>query len=369
MLKDVTKVTPPPGFLRLSPSFALRWAGLLGLSALLTAGLEQFHLPAALLLGPMAAAILMALRGAGVALPGAAMHLAQGIVGVMIATILPPAMLQEVAAKWPIVVAGTLSTVVASALLGWALARSGILPGTTAIWGSAPGAASVMTIVSEAYGADIRLVAFMQYLRVACVALTATLVARAFGVAHGVAPAVVWFPPLGMVAVAKTITLAALLTVAGLKLRVPGGTFLLPMFGGMALIHLGGVTISLPPWLLALAYATIGWGVGLRFTPAILGHAARVFPQVFGAIVVLIATCGGAAWALVTFAGVDPLTAYLATSPGGADSVAIISASTPVDVPFVMSMQMSRFLLVLFTGPALARLLSGNRPSAGRSTG
>jgi len=56
---------------------------------------------------------------------------------------------------------------------------------------------------------------------------------------------------------------------------------------------------------------------------------------------------------------VDPLTAYLATSPGGADSVAIISASTPVDVPFVMAMQMSRFLIILFLGPALARLLSG----------
>jgi uncharacterized membrane protein AbrB (regulator of aidB expression) len=50
-----------------------------------------------------------------------------------------------------------------------------------------------------------------------------------------------------------------------------------------------------------------------------------------------------------------PLTAYLATSPGGADSVAIIAASTHVDVPFVMAMQMARFMLVLIVGPALAR--------------
>ena len=357
------------GLLPTYPATALCWALLMGLSALFTAGLEGFHLPAALLLGPMAAAIVLAVRGAGLALPGPAMHLAQGMVGVMIATILPPALLSEVAARWPIVVAGTLSTIVASALLGWALARSGLLPGTTAIWGSAPGAASVMTIVSEAYGADIRLVAFMQYLRVACVALAATLVAKWFGVAHGAAPAVIWFPPLDILAVIKTIALAVALTFAGLKLRIPGGTFLVPMFGGMALIHLGGVAVNLPPWLLAVAYASIGWAIGLRFTPAILGHAARVFPRVFGSIVVLIATCGLAAWALVIFAGVDPLTAFLATSPGGADSVAIISASTPVDVPFVMSMQMSRFLLVLFTRPALARFLSGNRRANPASTG
>jgi membrane AbrB-like protein len=140
---------------------------------------------------------------------------------------------------------------------------------------------------------------------------------------------------------------------------VSGGSFLLPMFGGMAVVQSGLMPLSLPPWLLALSYAAIGWVIGLRFTPAILTHAARVFPRVFAAIIALIATCGLAAWALVIFAGIDPLTAFLATSPGGADSVAIISASTNVDVAFIMSMQMARFLLVLFTGPALARLLSG----------
>ena len=45
-------------------------------------------------------------------------------------------------------------------------------------------------------------------------------------------------------------------------------------------------------------------------------------------------------------AGVDPLTAYLATSPGGSDSIAIIAASTNVDVSFVMAMQTVRMLAV-----------------------
>lgn len=338
---------------------ALRWGGLIAASAVLTAGLEVFHLPAALLLGPKAAAIVLAICGAGLHLPNPAMHFAQGIVGLLIATILPAAMLAEVAAKWPIVVAGTLSTVVVSAGLGWALARTDLLPGTTAIWGSAPGAASVMTVTSQDYGADIRLVAFMQYLRVACVALAATVVARLWGV-HGQAPAVIWFPSVPAVEVVKIIALAGGLAYAGLKLKLPGGSFLLPMLAGLALVN-AGVSILLPPWLLALSYAMIGWTIGLRFTPAILGHAARVFPRVMASILLLIAMCGGAAWVLVVVAGIDPLTAYLATSPGGADSVAIISASTPVDVPFVMTMQMSRFLLVLFTGPTLARLLSGSK--------
>jgi hypothetical protein len=283
----------------------------------------------------------------------------------MIATILPASLLAEMALKWPIVVAGTLSTLVMSGLLGWGLARSGLLPGSTAIWGSAPGAASVMTVISQDYGADIRLVAFMQYLRVACVALAAALVARSFGVASGAGPAVVWFPPLPLPGLVMTAGLAAALAFGGTGARVPGGSFLVPMLGGMALIHLGLVQIMLPPWLLALAYAAIGWAIGLRFTPAILGHVARIFPRVFASILALLATCGCAAWVLAHYAGIDPLTAYLATSPGGADSVAIIAASAPVDVPFVMSMQMARFLLILFTGPAMARLLSGGKRAAG----
>ncbi|PWR23346.1 putative ammonia monooxygenase [Zavarzinia compransoris] len=61
---------------------------------------------------------------------------------------------------------------------------------------------------------------------------------------------------------------------------------------------------------------------------------------------------------LVAVAGLDPLTAYLATSPGGADTVAIIAASTRVDAPFVMTMQMARFLVVLAIGPGLARAIA-----------
>ena len=61
---------------------------------------------------------------------------------------------------------------------------------------------------------------------------------------------------------------------------------------------------------------------------------------------------------LVFAEGIDPLTAYLATSPGGADSVAIIASSSKVDQPFVMAMQIARFVVVLLTGPSLARFIA-----------
>lgn len=57
--------------------------------------------------------------------------------------------------------------------------------------------------------------------------------------------------------------------------------------------------------------------------------------------------------------GIDPSTAYLATSPGGMDSVAIIAAASDrVDISFVMALQAARFLVVLIFGPSLARLVA-----------
>ena len=354
LLKDAPLSQTPPALNRRRQM--QQWAALALLSVVITAGFEVLHLPAALLLGPMIAAIILALRGFSISLPAPAMTAAQGVVGLMVATILPISMMAEVAAQWPIVLAGTFFTVAASSLLGWLVARSGVLPGTTAIWGSSPGAASAMVLLSGAYGADIRLVAFMQYLRVACVAVAATMVARLFGVAD--APSIIWFPGMPLLGTTQTLTLAVFLAFIGQRLRLPGATFLLPIGMGMLLMQTGWMQIYLPPWLLALTYAAIGWAIGLRFTPATLGHALRAFPRVFASIMALIAICGGAAWVLVRFAGIDPLTAYLATSPGGMDSVAIIAASTPVDVAFVMTMHMARFLLVLLLGPSLARWLS-----------
>ena len=63
----------------------------------------------------------------------------------------------------------------------------------------------------------------------------------------------------------------------------------------------------------------------------------------------------------------DPLTAYLATSPGGVDAVAIIAASSGGDMAFIMATQTLRLILVLLAGPylakAVARLVHKRLPS------
>jgi uncharacterized protein len=199
----------------------------------------------------------------------------------------------------------------------------------------------------------------MQYTRVFCVAVVASLVSRLWVAGSGAPmPEVAWLPVIAWTSFAETVVVAGAGAILGHRLRIPGGPLFVPLCLGVLLQDTGLLTIELPPWLLAMSYALIGWSIGMRFTRSILTHAARALPRVIASTLTLIAVCGLFAAGLVLMAGLDPLTAYLAMSPGGLDSVAIIAASSTVDLPFVMAMQTARFLVVLLTGPSLARFIA-----------
>jgi membrane AbrB-like protein len=336
-----------------------RWAFLLALSGAFILVLEALRLPAALLLGPMAAAICVASANRAVRVPLPPFVVAQGVIGCMIARSITPAILGEILRGWPIFLATVVAVIAASGLLGWLLTRWRVLPGTTAIWGSSPGAATAMMLMAEAYGADIRLVAFMQYLRVVFVAIVASMVARIWTTPSAAAIVeFVWLPPVAWLSFAETLLLAGLGAAIARRLRVPAGPLLIPLAIAVILQDTGAMTIELPPLLLSACYALVGWSVGLCFTRPILRHALRALPQVVASTLALIAICAGLAAILVVTAGVDPLTAYLATSPGGADGVAIIAAASNVDLPFVMAMQTARLFAVILLGPHLARFIA-----------
>jgi membrane AbrB-like protein len=337
----------------------LNWAILLLVSLAFIVPLELMHLPAALLLGAMAAAILVAVFDGKLAVPHWPYVVAQGLIGCLVARSIGPAILATMAQQWPLFLAGVCSVLLVSTALAALLARWKVLPGTTAVWGSSPGAATVMVLMSEGFGGDPRLVAYMQFLRVMIVALVASVVARLWVAPGGLARAAIdWFPAVAAGPMWETMALAVFGAIAGAKSRIPAGALLVPLFAGVALSCTKVMTITLPPWLMAGCYALVGWSIGLRFSREIVIYAARVFTKILASTLTLIALCGGLAVLLHLIVGTDPLTAYLATSPGGADSVAIIAATSNVDVPFVMAMQMARFILVLLVGPQLARAVA-----------
>jgi membrane AbrB-like protein len=337
----------------------LQWAALLVTTLVSVWLFRLIGLPAALFLGAMAAAILIAWFEGRVKMPPWLFIIGQGFVGCLVARSIGPNILATMFRQWPMFLICVGLVILFAAAIGALLARWKLLPGTTAVWGSSPGAATVMVLMAESFGGDMRLVAVMQYLRVVCVGLFASIFARAWAPAGVVAPlALDWFPPIAAGSLMETVALAIAGAIIGVKSKIPAGAMLVPLFVGAALSTGHVIAITLPPWLLAGSYALVGWSIGLRFTRDIILHAARQLPVIAASIFTLIALCGGLAYALHATVGTDPLTAYLATSPGGADSVAIIAASSKVDIPFIMAMQIGRLLLVILIGPSLARMIA-----------
>ena len=337
---------------------AMRWVGLALLSVAISAALEALRLPASFLIGPLVAGILFRLADVAPRTPRPVFLASQAVVGAMLGSALTPSIVATFRAEWPILLSTVAAIVTAATLSGWLLSRFGVVPGTTGVWGSSPGAASAMVIQAAAHGADVPLVAFMQYLRVLFVASTASLVARLWVGAEAMPPPAVLFPPLHPGPLAWTTVIVTATAGLGILSRVPSGAMIGPLLAG-AILHGADVFVfDLPTWVLILAYAGLGWTIGLGFTREAVAHATRALPWIVLSILALMAFAAAVSRVLVVEIGVDPLTAYLATSPGGMDTVAIIAASTPVDVSFVLALQAVRFFALVAVGPALSRLVA-----------
>ncbi|CGA56986.1 TPA: AbrB family transcriptional regulator [Salmonella enterica] len=310
----------------------LQWFLLFLLSLLISLIFLYLHLPAAMLLGPMIAGIVLSLRGSTLQLPRGIFLAAQAILGCMIAQNLTGSILTTLALYWPVVLFVLLVTLLSSAVVGWLLVRYSSLPGNTGAWGSSPGGAAVL--------------------------VTRLILGDS---AATVSQQVVWFPPLSG-NLLTTLLLAIVAGIAGRLMRIPSGTMLLPMLAGALLHSQGIIEIELPEWLLAVAYMAIGWRIGLGFDRQVFFMALRPLPQILLSIFALMAICAAMAWGMAYYMQIDFMTAYLATSPGGLDTVAAIAAGSSADMALIMAMQTLRLFSILLTGPAVARFISTYAP-------
>lgn len=339
---------------------AFQWVAVVIVSIALAAAIYAVRLPAHQLLGGMGAGMAAALLGGTIRLPVRIIFFGLAVVCAMIAKTMSPAVLDDIAGNWPIFVFMVLLIVVVASAMGWVLAKTGMFPGSTAIWGTSPGAPTVMTLLSEKYGADARLVAFLQYSRVMVVAVASSLVAYFFGESADAVPAAsrVWFPPVNWIGFFQTMALCLVAAAVCVKRKSAMWAIIIPMFCGTVLHHTGVVTIVLPWWLEAFAYGSVGLGIGLRFTRQIVVHALRSLPKVLLSIFAMIIVCSSFGLFFYSMIGIDPLSAYLAASPVGMDCIAIIASTLDVNMSFIMAVHISRLFVVITLGPAIAMFIA-----------
>ena len=338
------------------------WLALIAFSLPVGWFVTRAGLPAAFLIAGMLCGIAFSLAGTQLLVPRRFFQLGQALIGCAVARSVDAAILDTIVGAWPVMALVVAGAVLSGALVGWTLVRSRLLPGTTAAWGSTPGAASAMVAMAEDYGADARLVALMQYLRVFTVVISASLVSHYVLGSGQSAPFNAPLPVFDLHAerwaeVFGSLGLAVGAGGLGVWLGIPAGAMLLPMLLGAILHSTGMASLYQPFWLQALAALLLGWYVGLGFDRDLLVRTFGLLPRLFLSTVMLICLCALFAFLLVDFLHTDPLTAYLATSPGGLDSVVLIAMGSRADVSFIVAVQTLRLFVVILVGPAIARLI------------
>lgn len=322
-----------------------------------SAGLPAPHLFAALIVG----LVLSLARITRLQMPTWLYVAAQAVTGVVLGTYLSFSALAPIGANWFAVVAITGLTLALSLALGVRLANRTGLDRPTATLGMIAGGSAGVVATSDDLGADARVVAFTQYLRLVLVVLTAPLLVRY--VLHPSGE----FGALGpkelevqssIGAYAFCVLVAAIGSVVALRARVPAGALIGPLvlaavLTGTSIVH----RVTPPEFPREAAFTLIGLHVGMRFTPDVLRRVRSLAPRIFGYVVVLLVTTGLLAWGLSAVTNINVTDAYLATTPGGISAVLVTAFAVGAHTSFVFAVQTFRLFVMVLLAPALVRWL------------
>jgi len=324
--------------------------------------LDGLSLPSAYLFGALLVGLLVALAAPGrFDVPPWGFRAAQAVAGVTLGSYLEPDAMAALADAWLPVLLVSAGTLAVSLGAGVAFSRVTGLDAPTSALGLIAGGASGIVGMAHELGADDRLVAFMQYLRVLVVVLfTPLLIAVAFGDHHAlveVTAAVERVGPFGEArGWALTLGLAVAGAVVATRLRVPAGSLLGPMIlAGILTLLVPGGELVVPPVLRELSFAVIGMQVGLRFTPEALRQIGRLALPVLLTILALLVACFGLAVLLDVTTSASLLDSYLATTPGGLYAVLAVAYGSGADITFVVGVQTLRVLVMVLLAPLAVR--------------
>ncbi|WP_347057016.1 AbrB family transcriptional regulator [Blastococcus sp. HT6-30] len=334
---------------------------ILVLGVLVILGFEALGVPSP----PLFAGLLVGLARAlavprKLTLPQHATTAAQVVIGVKVGTLVQMDTVVAIASDWLPVLLVTVATLVLSLVAGQLMALRRGISRVTGAFSMVAGGASGITLMARELGADERMVAVLQYLRVLLIVLTLPAVALLVfsadpvgGPGIGAVTAPGWWTELGFTAVCGVVG-----TAAATLLRLPVASLLGPMLVAAAL-DLGGLSggAGVPFPLAELAFLVVGLLVGLNFTRASLRMVREVLPLALAVLVVLSVACAGLGVALAAATGVSPLDGYLATTPGGMNAVLVTATSTGADTTFVLAVQLLRLFVMLLSAPLIARLL------------
>jgi membrane AbrB-like protein len=144
------------------------------------------------------------------------------------------------------------------------------------------------------------------------------------------------------------------------RLHVPAGALIGAMVG------IGGLKVaSVPTWDIPasgrfVTFALVGWLLGQAVTRETLQALRGAFLPVLVVVGLFLGLGVALSVGLVRLGLLDPVTAILATAPGGIAQIGVLSVASGAQVPVVLAVHLLRVTSVVLLAPLIVRLLPGD---------
>lgn len=348
---------------------SLQWLVIIAVTYFGGTEAERYGLPAPHLFAALVIGLVVALsRFAKVTVPPPLYLAAQALTGVVIGTYFTTSSLGSAGSALVPLLLVTAATLVISVGGGVVLARWSGLDRPTAALGMIAGGSAAIVATSDDLKADPRLVAFMQYLRLVLVVLSAPLLVRwvlaPSGTYEALGPKEIEAASNSLAAYGLMAATAVIGAWLARRLRIPAGALLGPLLLA-ALLNIAGVFHGRTPPELPreIAFSLIGLEVGLRFTIETVRRVGRLFPKILALVIATVVACGLLAWAVTAVTNISLLNAYLATTPGGINAILVTAFASNANTTLIFAVQTIRLFAMVLLAPAAVGWLLRRSPA------
>ena len=320
--------------------------------------LAILHIPLAWMLGPMIFNIAASVRGVPVLIPHSVRVAVLCVIGVFLGGSFSPELLLR-ARDWVfslslMVVFVPLITFVASEYFR----RAAGFDRATSIFSGAPGTLTAMVIIGGESGADERMIALTQGLRVVFVVILMPMVVTAvLATAAHEGSVLPDGGPFNWDEAAWLCGAALCGYVVARVFKLPAAAMTGAMVASTALYLSGTVNYRPPDALLWLALWILGSAIGSRFSTVTAETFFRVSKHAVAATTIIICVSALFAFLASWLTNTPYLTALLSFTPGGVAEMCLIAIAFDVDPAFVAVHHLVRIAILITAVPFATRLL------------
>ncbi|MCP2727264.1 AbrB family transcriptional regulator [Limnofasciculus baicalensis] len=140
----------------------------------------------------------------------------------------------------------------------------------------------------------------------------------------------------------------------GRKLNLPLSVFLGPFIVGLIAVWLLPYPLKMPPSIFSVGLLFVGVSIGLKFDWKTVYKLRKAVLIEIVLVMVLILVCLGVGYEFHILTQVDSLTAVLGSTPGAISAIIASAIQLGGDSGLVLTMQMSRMLVILLITPWMA---------------